>query len=438
MEKNIHLAENLTLASEQDRGNKNNRIQEENKMTRKILQFPKTDLCSSLSTIGTENSKYVAAVTAIEKTMVTLSDMEMPPKTDFANTPQTYDEIAGCYKKIQGLAIDFTTKIYSELEHYPNVCITSLESIDSSLEKALEKVDFILENPDLNEQELSHEVKMLTRYMDSVAEEADEQIKDLNILINNLEKFREQSVLTIEAMMNTILDDIKIETIEYKNAVKVLEKAKKELEKQINEQIGLLVASVVGVIIGVVLAAFSIVATIATSGGALLISLAVVGGLIGVGGTLFSVGFSAYDLDSSIKELKNTVAELSGYETDILLFSEWHDEVDKCAKQLAGIKENLVTVQDSWTTVKNGFTTISADIKKVKGDLSSEEWQNLKTVFVSCQETSVKTKAMLESMKLEDNLFADSQLQEGMTKEQVEEALKNANLLTFKEYMLAI
>lgn len=49
-------------------------------MTRKIIQFPKTDLCSSLSTIGTENSKYVAAVTAIEKTMVTLSDMEMPQR----------------------------------------------------------------------------------------------------------------------------------------------------------------------------------------------------------------------------------------------------------------------------------------------------------------------------------------------------------------------
>ncbi len=437
MEKNIHSAEDLTLASGQDRGNKNNGIQEENNMTQKIIQFPKTDLYSSLSAIGTENSKYVAAVTAIEKTMVTLSDMEMPSKSDFANIPQTYDEIARCYKGIQSLAIEFTTKIYNELEQYPDACITSLESIDDSLEKALEKVDFILENPDLNEQELSHEVKMLTRYMDSVAEEADEQIKDLNILINNLEKFREQSVLAIKTMMNTILDDIKIETTEYQNAVKALEKAKKELEKEVNEQITVLVAAVVGTIVSVVISAFTLIATIA-SGGALAIGVAAVAGLIGVGGGLLGIGFSAYELDSTLKELDYTVAKLSGYEADVLLFSEWHDEVDKCAKQLVGIKENLLTVQDSWMIVKNGFRSISAKIKKAKGDLSSEEWQNLKSVFVSCQETSAKTKAMLESMKLEDNLIADSQLQEGMTKEQVEEALKNANLLTFKEYMLAI
>lgn len=108
-------------------------------MNPKIIQFPKTDLCSSLSAIGEENNKYVAAVTAIENTMVTLSQMSMPPKTDFANEPKTYDQIAECYKKIQNLAVEFTTKIYSELEHYPNACITSLERIDASLKKPRKK-----------------------------------------------------------------------------------------------------------------------------------------------------------------------------------------------------------------------------------------------------------------------------------------------------------
>ena len=41
-------------------------------------------------------------------------------------------------------------------------------------------------------------------------------------------------------------------------------------------------------------------------------------------------------------------------------------------------------------------------------------------------------------MKLENNRFSDAKLYGGMTKAQVEEALKNGNLLTFKECMLAI
>ena len=204
-------------------------------MNQKIIQFPKTDLCSSLSAIGEENNKYVAAVTAIENTMVTLSQMSMPPKTDFANEPKTYDQIADCYKKIQNLAVEFTTKIYSELEHYPNACITSLERIDASLKKAQEKVDFIMSNPKLSEDDLSYEANLLARYMDAIAEEADGQIADLNILIDNLEKFKEKSVQTIEATMKTILDDIKIETAEYQAAEKALEEAKKALEKEIND-----------------------------------------------------------------------------------------------------------------------------------------------------------------------------------------------------------
>ena len=407
-------------------------------MNKKIIQFPKTNLCGSLAAIGTENSNYVAAVTAIENTMVTLSQMTMPPKADFANAPQTYDQIAECYGKIQNLAIEFTTKIYSELEHYPEACITSLERIDISLEKAQERVDFILENPELDQDDLSYEVKMLTRYMDAVAEEANGQIENLNILINNLETFKEKSVQTIEVIIKTILDDIKIETTEYQNAAKALEMAKKELEKEINGQIAMLVGTVIGAIVAVISAIFVIGAAIASGGGALAIGLSVAGALVALGGTFFAIGFSAYELDSALKELDHTVAKLSGYEADILLFSEWRDEVDKCAKQLDGIREKLATVQDSWTAVKNGFATISVKIKKARGNLSSEEWQELKSVFASCQETSAETKAMLEDMKLENNRFADAKLQGGMTKEQVEEALKNANMLTFKEIMLAI
>ena len=69
-----------------------------------------------------------------------------------------------------------------------------------------------MSNPKLSEDDLSYEANLLARYMDAIAEEADGQIADLNILIDNLEKFKEKSVQTIEATMKTILDDIKIET----------------------------------------------------------------------------------------------------------------------------------------------------------------------------------------------------------------------------------
>ena len=200
----------------------------------------------------------------------------------------------------------------------------------------------------------------------------------------------------------------------------------------------MLVGSVIGTIAAIIGAAFLVAVSIATAGGALVISLTVAGALVAVGATLFAIGFDAYKLDSALKELKHTTAKLESYAADILLFSQWHDNVVQCAEQLDGIREKLATVQDSWTKVKNGFATISAKVKKAKGNLSSREWEELKSVFDACQETSEKTKAMLESMKLENNRFSDAKLYGGMTKAQVEEALKNGNLLTFKECMLAI
>ena len=407
-------------------------------MTQKIIQFPKTDLCSSLSAIGTNNSEYVISVTAIQQTMVTLSKMSMPPKTDFANEPKTYDQIAKCYEKINKLAVEFTTTIYSELEYYPDACISSLGRIDASLKKAQEKVDFIMSNPKLSEDDLLYETNLLTRYMDDIVQDAERQIADLNILLNNLKIFKEKNVQTIEVLMKNILDDIKLETTEYQAAEKALEEAKKALEKEVNDQIAMLVGASIGVIAAIIGAAFVIAVSIASGGSALLVSLTVASAVIGIGGTLFAIGFSAYELDSAIKELNHTVAKLESYAADILLFSQWHDSVVKCAEQLDGIREKLTTVQDSWVKVKNGFATISTKVKKAKGNLNSREWEELKSVFAACQETSEKTKAMLESMKLGKNQFADAKLYGGMTKEQVEEALKNANMLTIKEWILAI
>ena len=89
-----------------------------------------------------------------------------------------------------------------------------------------------MSNLKLSEDDLSYEANLLTRYMDAIAEEADGQIADLNILIGNLEKFKEKSVQTIEATMKTILNDIKIETAEYQAAEKALEEAKRRWKKK--------------------------------------------------------------------------------------------------------------------------------------------------------------------------------------------------------------
>jgi len=203
-----------------------------------------TALCRQLSELcaaypeqvrQTGDNRYVISVTAIQQTMVTLSKMSMPPKTDFANEPKTYDQIAKCYEKINNLAVEFATTIYSELEYYPDACISSLGRIDDNLKSAQEKVDFILNHPEMEESDLLHKVNMLTSYMDDIVHDAERQIADLNILLNNLKIFKEKNVQTIEVLMKNILDDIKLETTEYQAAEKALGEAKKALEKEVNE-----------------------------------------------------------------------------------------------------------------------------------------------------------------------------------------------------------
>ena len=105
-----------------------------------------------------------------------------------------------------------------------------------------------MSNPKLSEDDLLYETNLLTRYMDDIVQDAERQIADLNILLNNLKIFKEKNVQTIEVLMKNILDDIKLETTEYQAAEKALEEAKKALEKEVNDQIAMLVGASIGVI----------------------------------------------------------------------------------------------------------------------------------------------------------------------------------------------
>lgn len=406
-------------------------------MNKKIISFPYADLHETFSAIGQENKEYVAAVTVVQNTMVTLRDLEMPPKSSFSRAPETYDDMKNCLDAIGLAANVFTSIIYSELLTFPTACTASLKRINQSLAAALKKVDFIIAHPEIDEDDLAYQTEMLVSYMDTIIAEAEKQAATLDILINNIQTFNSNQINTINDNINTILTDVSIDTVAYTQARDSLQHMQESLNKEINGQIANLVMTSIAIIGLIVTAVIGIAFGIAT-GGVLAIGASVVCGIIEVGIGLAAVGFDAYELISLNKDLNHVTTQLSEYESDILLLSSWGDTIKACSKQLEGITDNLETIQNSWVNVKSGFTTISSKITDSKGHLELEEWQKLKAVFEECQEVSEETMERINSLKIEDTRFADVKLSIGMTQAQVEEALQNATMLTFEERMLAI
>lgn len=401
-------------------------------MNEKIIEFRK--IADSFLAVKAENRKYLEAVMAVENSMVTLHDMQMPPKEDFKKVPETYDQMDACYESMKRICDKFTINLYDQLELYPDSCLRTLVKMNKSLEFSLRQIEYLIQHPHLDQGTLDYKVEMLTDSMNDIIELAGNQITDLAILLKNINSFSENEVSKLNTMMASLLDTIHIENSNYDDVKKELEQLKKELEKEVNINMAELVG-IVGATIGILCCGLILCAVVS---GGIGIGLTLGVGTFAVGAGLLTIGCKSFELAEKQRELQAKFSELSAYESDIVVLSNWEDSVSSCARQLSSVTKDLTIIKQAWTDVSSGFTYITEEVMKAKGKLNTEQWESIRDILKSCQKTSREMQKMLEGMKLADIKFSYANVPIGVTSIEMKTILERESMVSFKEYMLAI
>lgn len=385
-----------------------------------------------------DSTQYANAVALMNAYMISLRDLYKPEKADFNHEPELYDSISKNYEDIQATATEYATYIYGQLLSNPQKALRSLSSIDRKLLVSIDTIQKIIDDPDISEDNLNNKINDLTDYFNEIIQIADEQIELLGYLLDNLKKFKETSIKDVTEDLTQILNGITITDDKFKDAVEALEKLKKDVEKEEKEAIAGVVISGISLVAALVVGGLGIVAAVASGGTTLSITIAIIAGIMGSVGSVGGVGYSVYELVEAEKKLKEITAELDDYEEDILLITNWKDEVLKCQDGIDDLIENVSVIQGAWQDVNAGFVRIKTLISEDEKHLTEQNWIELKAALQKVQTVSVKLQTKISGMKIENQKFTKAKIEIGMDEQAVAKAIEEAGCISFREYMLAM
>lgn len=410
---------------------------------RKLKKFK--ELSKSLSVVKEENSSYQEAIVKILTYMISLNNIYYPLKYDFENEPEVYESILKCYRTIENMTTDFTLNLYADLNKYPGTCLNGIENIEDALSMGRKKITKIiecLEDPNTEEEDLNYQIDLLIDYMVNVINEASESIKNIDILIEAINKFMLNDVSTIAKEMNEILTMVGECSSEYNLAKKMLEETQIELEKEIESQIHRIIADSSIIFVTFIISAITVAVTALSGGTALPITLSVIAALGAVGGSCVPLIMDSVELSELQDELQETIEKIDDYEKDILLFASWEKEVEKVQQGLGDMLNNFKIVRSAWVDVEKGFSTIVECINNSKEDVENNqldvgEWEEIDDVLEECQEVCEETSEKLKTMEISEITVSDASLALNMTEEEILSGIKNSDMHSFKEYMLS-
>ena len=389
--------------------------------------------------IGSGTSDYGELVSSVESRFVTLEDLELPAQSSFRNVPISYDDMRNCKKEIETLCTKFTLNIHSELLEYPEAVMKSLDKIDRKLERICDKIGEITDasNP-MSDEDVKDAIQDIAEYMEEIADEAGDQIKALLILIGNLEKYAGEYTDTIMADINKILDDVKESGDEYLKIADEINKEKEELEAKIVEDAIDIAASGILAIVGVIGVIASLVLLIPSGGSSTAIAISVTCGVITAGGGLVGIGLDSYDIVQTKDEIQRKVDALDNLEQDKLLLSTWNSSVESAKNGLGDLKGDIEKIMDSWVSVKDGFREIADYVTDENVNPYHKNWSLILEYMSKCEEASAKIRDQISKMIIDEHKFSKAHVEVGMSKEEIEVAIKSAEMVSFREYMLAV
>ena len=389
--------------------------------------------------IGSGTSDYGELVSSVESRFVTLEDLELPAQSSFHNVPISYDDMRNCKKEIETLCTKFTLNIHSELLEYPEAVMKSLDKIDRKLERICDKIGEITDasNP-MSDEDVKDAIQDIAAYMEEIADEAGDQIKALLILIGNLEKYAGEYTDTIMADINKILDDVKESGDEYLKIADEINKEKEELEAKIVEDAIDIAASGILAIVGVIGVIASLVLLIPSGGSSTAIAISVTCGVITAGGGLVGIGLDSRDIVRTKEEIQKKVNDLNDLEQDKLLLQTWNGSIESAKNGLGDLKGDIGRIKDSWVSVKDGFMEIAEYVTDENVNPYHKNWTLILEYMSKCEKTSAQIREQISQMIIDEHKFSRAHVEIGMSKEQIEAAIKSAEMVSFREYMLAV
>ena len=394
---------------------------------------------AGFSRMGSETSDYGNLVRSVETRLVTLEDLQLPEQSSFHNLPISYEDMRNCKKEIETLCTKFTLNIHSELLAYPDSVIKSLNKIDRKLARICDKIgDITDESNPMSNDDMEDAIEDIADYMKEIADEAEEQIKQLLILIGNLDRYAGEYTTTIMADINKILEDVKYSGDEYLKIAEELNKEKEELESKIIKDAIEITASSILAIVGVIGVIASLVLLIPSGGSSTAIAVSVTCGVITAGGGLVGIGLDSYDIVQTKKEIQRKVNDLDNLEQDKLLLSTWNSSVESAKNGLGDLKGDIEKIRDSWVSVKDGFREIADYVTDENVNPYHKNWSLILEYMSKCEEASAKIRDQISKMIIDEHKFSRAHVEIGMSKEQIEAAIKSAELVSFREYMLAV
>ena len=394
---------------------------------------------AGFSRMGSETSDYGNLVRSVETRLVTLEDLQLPEQSSFHNLPISYEDMRNCKKEIETLCTKFTLNIHSELLAYPDSVIDSLNKIDRKLARICDKIgDITDESNPMSDDDMEDAIEDIADYMKEIADEAEEQIKQLLILIGNLDRYAGEYTTTIMADINKILEDVKDSGDEYLKIADELNKEKEELESKIIEDAIEITASSILAIVGVIGVIASLVLLIPSGGSSTAIAVSVTCGVITAGGGLVGIGLDSYDIVQTKEEIQRKVDALDNLEQDKLLLSTWNSSVESAKNGLGDLKGDIEKIRDSWVSVKDGFREIADYVTDENVNPYHKNWSLILEYMNKCEEASARIRDQISKMIIDEHKFSRAHVEIGMSKEQIEAAIKSAELVSFREYMLAV
>lgn len=393
---------------------------------------------TSLSDMDDGSTEYGNLVRSVETRLMALHELTLPEKSEFNNVPIDYNDMRNCKVEIEDMCTSFTVTIHSQLLSYPGSVKSSLDRIDRKLNSICKTVKKILDNGNMSDDEIEDAILDIADDMKDIVDQAGEQVENLNQLINNLDKFANQYTDKIMADINRILDDVKSSGDEYKKIADRINEEKDKLKAKITTDAIEIATAAVVVIAGVVGVCASLALLIPSGGSSIAIGLSVICGLIAVGGGLVAIGLDSHEIDQCKKEIQSKIDQLDDLEKDKLLLQTWNDSVQDAKDGLGDLKGDVIKIKDSWVNVKDGFDQIIDYITDKNVNPERRNWEMILEYMEKCQAVSKKIRDQISKMILDEHKVSKAKIEVGMTKEQIEEAIKSAEMVSFKEYMLAI
>lgn len=372
----------------------------------------------------TPEQEYITSYNLLMSEMLELAVINIDPKIFGEYTPDNFKKYIDKLADVHTAALTFTTIILPKVRLQTNTEHEQLGLLSKQLVKCIGYVHRIIEDPasEFIKERLRIEIEDTRAFVKDIIDNTDSLLKDFTRGQKNINSQAADLASIAELMLkDKTIDEAKINEIR---------KEIKKVQQEISSEKAVIVGYSVAIGASVV---FTTVAFFINTfaGVAFLFFLLPV------------VGMSSYKIYSTyekIKELQDKVnkqeKEISKYEVAILALAKTADQYLELSKKTSSLQKNLKDIKDIWDKIDKGLNEMSEDLQN-SADWDKQTWTEVKQELIAAQKKAQQLCDVLSKIiiKKNDTMVTRETVQTGLTQEQFQSFVENAEKVTIEEYL---